>query len=399
MKRYVIFVLPVAVIGITAAVPVLYGDHPVTFAHGTGASPSAASALPGESPSGSGSAAAPSASASYDGPRVARVWQPGTPEWGVQVYWLDDPADPENFVQGKADRIVKYLVDLNANAMAVSFPVYTGGRSSTELEAQPTTPTPERLAVLLDTAQRAGLRTTVRPILDEVSLKPAAGGWRGNITPADKDAWFTSYGKLLTPYLKMAKEHHAAAFTLGTEFNSLEGDPHWQGLVDQAHRLFDGELGYDANFDSYISGPVDIPLPDIGVDAYFPAKSAADDAPVSELVASWNKWLDRKGKGALPTTMLTEVGIPAQEGAYKKPGDFYAKRALNEAVQANWYQAVCQVAQQRKLAGVYFWSAYFGTDPNKKADQDTPRMEFAGRPDSEKAIRDCFAGSYQVPKG
>ncbi|MDH6141672.1 hypothetical protein P3T35_003693 [Kitasatospora sp. GP30] len=400
MKRYIVYVLPIAVVAVTAAVPVLYGDHPINFDRAKSAStvlkPGAgtASAAPTAQP-GATASAQPSADT---GPKVAKPWQAGMPEWGIQVYWLDDPADADAYVQGKADRIVKYVVGLNANAIAVSFPFYTTGLRANAVSAHPTTPSPDRLGILIDTARRAGLKVTVRPIMDEAALDDPAGDWRGTIAPTDRDAWFGSYESFLQPYLKSAQKHGAASFTIGTEFNSLESDAHWQTLISDAKQVFHGDVGYDANWDNFTRGDIPVPAESQGVDAYFPAKSATDQSPVSTLVNSWNTWLDKKGKGPLPGVTLSEVGIPAQQGAYAKPGDFTTKRTVNEAVQAKWFTAVCQVAAQRQLAGMYLWSLYFGTDPTLPVNDDTPRMDFAGRAQSEAAIRQCFSGSYEVPE-
>ncbi|MGW6915132.1 glycoside hydrolase family 113 [Kitasatospora sp. NPDC054939] len=397
MKRFVIFVLPTFVLGITIGVPIVWGDHPIKFEHRKptavqwNAEPVGQGRVWGFGDDG------PKLPAPDTGPKVTRAWQPGTPEWGVQVYWLDDPADPESYVAGKADRIVKYVVGLNANSLSVTFPFYTAGRKASVVAARPTTPTPERLAILLDTAHRAGLRTVVRPLMDESTFEKGPNGWRGNIAPADEDSWFASYEKLLQPYLKVAQDHKAASFVIGTEFNSMEGNQRWSGLVERAGKTFTGELEYDANWDNWLKGPIKVPVEHFGVDAYFPAKSAADDATQDDLVASWNGWLNRRGTGPQPTTKLTEVGIPAQKGAYKTPGDFYTKRTVNEGIQATWYGAVCQVARERQVAGLYFWALQFGIDPNLPANADTPRMDFAGRPASEEAIRTCFAQTYEVP--
>ncbi|GAB2706369.1 hypothetical protein GCM10010442_26380 [Kitasatospora kifunensis] len=382
-------------------VPLLYGNRPINFDRVRATAP-AARPVSGPTttaqPTGTGQPTAPASAQPVDqGPKVAHPWQAGGPEWGIQVYWLDDPADADDYVQGKADRIVKYVVGLNANSLAITFPFYTAGLNANSVTAHPTTPSPDRLAILVDTARRAGLKVTVRPTLDETSLTDAAGDWRGTIAPTDRAAWFASYESFLQPYLKSAQKHGAAVFTIGTEFNSLEGDPHWQGVIDDAKQYFHGDVGYDANWDNFAKGDIAVPAESQGVDAYFPAKSATDDSPVSTLVSSWNTWLDKKGKGPLPAVTLSEVGIPAQQGAFSKPGDFYTKRPLNETVQAQWFTAVCQVAAQRQLNGLYYWSLYFGTDPTLPVDDNTPRMDFAGRPQSEAAIRQCFAGTYQVP--
>jgi hypothetical protein len=140
-----------------------------------------------------------------------------------------------------------------------------------------------------------------------------------------------------------------------------------------------------------------MPVTHLGIDAYFPVK-VGDDASVSTLAAGWNKWLDRKATGPLPKITVAEAGIGAMNGAYHAPGDFYTKRALNPRVQANWYTAVCQVVQERHMSGVYWWSIYFDDDPNTKPDDKVAsRLDFAGRPLTEKAITSCFTSGYAGP--
>jgi hypothetical protein len=85
-------------------------------------------------------------------------------------------------------------------------------------------------------------------------------------------------------------------------------------------------------------------------------------------------------------------------GAYHAPGDFYTRRTVNAQVQANWYTAVCKVVQERKMSGVYWWSVYFDDDPaTAPDDKKDSRLDFAGRPKSEKAIRACFTSDYAGP--
>jgi hypothetical protein len=184
---------------------------------------------------------------------------------------------------------------------------------------------------------------------------------------------------------------------IGTELNSMEGDPGWDSLVTSAEKAFSGEVAYDANWDNYVSGRIDMPVSHLGIDAYFPVK-VTDTASVARLVEGWNTWLDKKTSGDLPNITLAEAGIGAMNGAYKAPGDFYTKNAVNPRVQANWYTAVCKVVQERRMSGVYWWSIYFDDDPNTPPDDKTAsRLDFAGRPRSEKAVRTCFTSDYAGP--
>ncbi|WP_155058635.1 glycoside hydrolase family 113 [Streptomyces blattellae] len=391
-------VLPVTVISFVVAVPFVAGDHPLRWESG--------SVLPevvlngedtGKPKSSNGTAAGASAPATTEVAKVDKEWKEGMPQWGVQLYWEDNPDHSLDYVEKQARLHSDYLVGLHANSVSVSFPFFTGDRDSTEISGGGKTPTPERLARVLRIFHEAGLRTTVRPLMDETSLDVDNGDWRGNIDPTDRDAWFASYEKFLTPYLKAADGEQAATFVIGTELNSMEGDTRWDDLVASAEQTFSGEVAYDANWDNYVSGRINMPVSHLGIDAYFPVE-VADTAPVETLVDGWNDWLDKKATGPLPNITIAEAGIGAMNGAYQAPGDFYTKRAVNPQVQANWYEAVCQVVQERQMSGVYWWSIYFDDDPNSKPDDKVAsRLDFAGRPLTEKAIKSCFTSDYAGP--
>jgi hypothetical protein len=392
-------VLPVTVISFVVAVPFVAGDHPLRWQSGkllpdlvlngdapeTGA-PGAGTTAPG--------AADPAASGTA---KVAEEWQEGMPQWGVQLYWEDNPDHSTEYVEKQAKLHADYLVGLHANSVSVSFPFYTGDLTSTKIGRGTKTPTPERLADVLRIFHKAGLRTTVRPLMDETSLDTEHGGWRGKIDPADRAAWFASYEDFLTPYLAAAHGEQAATFVIGTELNSTEGDAGWDALVAKAEKTFGGEVAYDANWDNYVNGPITVPVSHLGVDAYFPIE-VDDNASVDALVDGWNDWLDKKATGPLPKITIAEAGIGAMKGAYHAPGDFTTKRAVAPQVQATWYTAVCQVVQERRMSGVYWWSIYFDDDPNTAPDDKVAsRLDFAGRPLTEKAIEACFTSDYAGP--
>jgi hypothetical protein len=321
---------------------------------------------------------------------VADPWQPGQTQWGIQVYWQNTASDPPSYTWGKAQRIVNYVVSLDANSLCISFPFYTPDITASTVGAKPTTPSPARVAILIQEARRAGLRVTVRPILNEASLDPPTG-WRGAIEPADPAEWFASYQRLLLPYAQVAQKYGAATFTVGTELDSMEGDPHWAGLIAAVGRVFHGQISYDINWSDYITTPqVDVPVGSFGVDAYFPV-DAPDSAPVSELVAGWDAWLDHKTTGPLRSLVFSEVAIGAEDGAYESPGNFYVSNPYNPNVQANWYTAICTVTRQRQMAGMYVWSLDFNAVPDHPPRSESP-LDFLGRPLSEQALRACFSG-------
>ncbi|MER7176603.1 glycoside hydrolase family 113 [Streptomyces mesophilus] len=392
-------VLPVVVLSTVAASSLAFGDHPVRWESGSllpsfgrgsddpGTQPVKASKQVTERTDGDGQAA--------DALRVDKPWKPGMPQWGVQIYWEDSPENTAAEVERRARQKAEYLVGLHANSVAVSFPFFTKGPTSTKLFAGDKTPTPEHMDIVLKVFQDAGLRVTMRPLMDEKSLNPPKG-WRGNIAPASRDDWFASYRTFLKPYVALAQKHEVRTFVIGAELNSLEGDPRWSSLAGQLEKTFKGELSYDANWDNYVSGRIDMPVNHLGVDAYFPLQ-VPDTASVGTLVKGWERWLDKKTTGPLPRIVLSEAGIGAMKGAYRAPGDFYNQRAVDENVQANWYEAVCKVVVDRKMAGVYWWSINFDDDPDVAPGDDISRLHFAGRPKTEQVIRDCFGSDYQGP--
>ncbi|GAA1895381.1 hypothetical protein GCM10009687_76210 [Asanoa iriomotensis] len=319
-------------------------------------------------------------------PQVAKPWEPGMPELGVNVLWEDSKDDDDEVTRAKSRRILDYLVSLHANSMAVNFPFDVNGRTGTTVRADAkSTPSPKRMAILLEEAKRSKVRVTLRPLLDESSVAPA---WRGKIAPTSRDKWFASYLTFLKPYAQVAQANGVAEFVAGVELNSLQADTRWKKLVTELRRTFKGELTYSENFDAFEKGTSVPPVDRHGVDAYFKV-DAPDSASVATLTKSWEKWLDRHADDRADL-VLHEVGIAAQNGAYQHPaswGDQDIK--LNFKVQQNWYQAVCNSVQSRKLAGVYFWYIRFHHDPGSEDPKQYDRLTFVDRP-AEATLKACY---------
>lgn len=326
---------------------------------------------------------------------VPDPWHRGMRQLGIQVYWTANRNDSSDaVVRAKAQRIIDYAIGLKANSVAVTFPFFTYGISSDTVYAKPrVTPSARHIAVFLAVAAKAHVRVTLRPILNEDALiarNPQA--WRGSIEPNSRAAWFGSYRKLLLPYLAAAQAGHAATFTLGTELNSLEGAPQWQGLIRSARSVYSGQLTYDENQDNFAANTADLPLPGHSVDAY-PQLSLPNNASTARMTSAWDTWLAAHSLSVRREMTLSEIGLEAFAGAYQNPWDWHIPKSapIDTRVQAAWYRAVCNaVSAERIGGGIYWWEVNFDASPAHPRNFESDRLTFLDRP-AQHVIRKCFA--------
>jgi hypothetical protein len=340
--------------------------------------------------SGNGAQSSPPAPAV---PQVANVWQPGMQQLGIDVYWQANTHDSDSVIQAKARRIINYAISLGCNSITLTFPFYTYGLDSDVVYADPaTSPSPAHIAIFLSEAAQSHVRVTLRPVLNEdilVEQNPQA--WRGAIQPEVVSAWFVSYQQFLIPYAKVAAAGQAATFVIGTELDSLQGDPEWPGLVNAVKAVYPGQILYDENYLDFAGHADDLPVADFGVDAY-PRFPLPDSTPVSQLAGAWEGWLGSHRPAVLRNTILSEVGIDAVSGSYDDPGAWVgmAQAPIDQAVQANWYAAVCQAVGADDLAGVYWWDVNFDAQPADPAPSDVgDPITFIGR-SAQSEIKTCF---------
>jgi hypothetical protein len=323
---------------------------------------------------------------------VAKVWHSGLPQLGIDVYWVNNPDDSDQVVQAKARRIINYAISLNANSISVSFPIYTYGLDSDTLFAsKKTTPSPARIAIFLSEAAKSHIRVTLRPLLSETALiAQDSQAWRGVIEPVDRSAWFESYTRLLLPYAAVAASGHAATFVIGTELDSLEGDPRWPALIQAVKSEYGGELLYDENYNEFQDHHTDLPLSTFGVDAY-PRFQLDDNATVGELTEAWEAWLGTHTLVIRKKAILGEVGIAAVAGAYRDPGDWLetTRSRVIPHIQENWYKAACRAMSAENIGGVYWWEVSFDADPTSPGPFQADRITFLGRA-AQQEVKSCF---------
>ncbi len=288
---------------------------------------------------------------------------------------------PGQDVAAAARSDVAYAKSLHANALSVSFPFFTPGAGSSTVEGTNATPSPEDLAIVASTAERAGLYVSIRPLLDQSSS--SIGTSRTTWKPADPAAWFANYQKFLLPYAAMAQRDRIPEFIDGAEFTAFGGSVLWNGLVTSLRGVYHGTLLYANNWGIPLTGNGGAGVRE-GVDSYHPLR-VAPDASLARLTAGWRAYDRRLPAG----TVETEIGIAAVRGAYTVPYQNSWKGArLTPNIQTRWFTAACDAAASEQLGGIYFWSVGLGQALNSPPTQATPTSWVDGP--GAGAISSCF---------
>ncbi len=315
---------------------------------------------------------------------VEHVWRMGQVQLGIDLLYYGSATVPLNQVRYEATEAVNYIVDQHANSVGISFPFYTSGPKANSVYAGQGTPSPAQITQVVEVAKKAKLRVTLRPLLDESDLRPK--DWRGSIGPTNTNEWFANYSRFLKPYLKVAQTTGASTFIVGAELSSIESQRQWVGLLRSARLFFHRQLGYSQNYDSFHSDKATPPVDVLGVDYYAPMP-LGDNASVAQLVRAMNNWWESVPRRIhIHQVVIDEVGLAAQNGAYKVPYSTNLQTPTNLNVQARWFTAICDVAKTQRLSGLYFWNVPFGGNLSVGSGE---AVSIIGRPSSE-AIRNCF---------
>jgi uncharacterized protein YjbI with pentapeptide repeats len=319
------------------------------------------------------------------------------PQYGIDVYTIDNCSSPAEW-QTLATNEMASIKSLGANSVGITIPFFTPSPTSNTVFTanvctQPgalvslQTPSPARLAVVVQAAEAEGLQVLIRPELQEANLFV---GWRGSIAPTSTTAWFASYNQMLRPYLEMAQANGVTRFSIAVELASLTSSPLWNTNIAAARAIFKGKLVFDSNWLSnggkVFSGVA------TGEDAYPDIPNATPSTTVATLLKQWeitNRYLPFPT--AKSDVSLDEVGISALDGAYRDsccystPGSTF-----NQTIQAHWITAACQFLKAEKLAGIYFWGAFLTFNSGNLLTQPYPQNPWAFQPATQTAIRACF---------
>ncbi|MEX2598887.1 MAG: hypothetical protein WD533_04440, partial [Dehalococcoidia bacterium] len=142
--------------------------------------------------------------------------QDGTqpPEWhkGATIR----SSSPEAFGGAAFQRSLEEWADLGGNYVTLVIPSIQDNVNSTEVRSDPSTPSRQALIDGIQSAHELGLAVNLLPHIDTADYT-----WRARIQPTDLDAWFASYGEMLTYYAGIGEEQGAEMVTIGTELASI----------------------------------------------------------------------------------------------------------------------------------------------------------------------------------
>lgn len=316
---------------------------------------------------------------------------------GIDMDYLDDVVPPtQMWLQAHTASAATFVKNLGANTVMISVPIFTSSFTSNSVYSgvDPSntaycTPSIADLTTVITALQSAGLEVVVRPLLEETNIQPS--NWRGSLAPTDRAAWFASYRATISPFLQLSSQLGVKGFTVQSEMQSLNSDPHWSSLIAWAHTQYAGQLVWNPDLLPYVPGVITRPTTTTSLD-YYPIVNLPDSATITQLVAGWNTWWTSEPRPVVPMqTTMAEVGILAQDGVYPTPWAHSAPGAFNQSIQSNWITAACQFYREHHFGGILFWDLNL-LNPIPSLTVPNPSDPSAFQPLALTAIKSCFAG-------
>jgi len=277
------------------------------------------------------------------------------------------------------------MAAVGTSHVAIVVPYYMKDYKSFTIYRHPRLSAPMTTIVrTIGDARARGLEVFLFPIL---RLEDESGGnWRGNLQPADVDAFYASYEAYILAFAELAERLRVPLLSVGSELASMDVDAaRWRNIIAAVRSVYHGALTYSANWDHYEDVAFFDALDYAGVTGYFElsekSRALEEDPAIEVLVHSWReyhrrlmRWQHRIGKPIL----ITEVGYLSQRGAAARPWNEGANEALDLDLQRRCYEAFRRVWDgEDRLAGAYFWNWFGWGGPKSK--EYTPRAKPAAR--------------------
>jgi len=263
--------------------------------------------------------------------------------------------------------MLKEIAALGATHVSLIVPLYQTHAASTVLKLHTRlSPSLEAIADAIRLARRAGLEVTLFPIV-RLSEPRNPKEWRGTLAPANRDAWFASYGGLLADLASLGALTGASRLVVGSELSTLDGDlARWRPLLERIRALFPGPLMYSANWDHYQDARLFELVDEVGVVAYFKLREPDGPSDVPALTARWRS-LRREIETSLAAYdkpfVFSELGYRSRSGSTAAPWDEVKAGVPDVQEQARAFEAFRAAwtaggQAPSRLAGLYLWNWY-----------------------------------------
>ena len=312
------------------------------------------------------------------------------------------------------------LKSTGANYVSFIIPYYQADTNSTVINRGGNTPTDAALISAITYAHSIGLKVSLK-----IHAETHDHGWRANINPTDRTAWFTSYGNILKHYATLAKNNNVEQIVIGTELIKMASDrenptntANWKKMIADMRAIYSGKLTYGANWGDGGGFAEEVnqikfwdKLDYIGVSAYYwLAPNDPGVATVENLSASWEDWDNRKLKVVSDQwnkpILFTEIGYRSITGAHNHPWNWWDAGVYDETEQANDYTALFSYWNSKDyMTGVFLWSWEInppaagsnerGYTPQNKLAENVMRDWFTNPP-SPSPVNPTFEVSTQV---
>ncbi len=281
----------------------------------------------------------------------------------------------DGYAKEPAREAVRTLADLGATAITL-VPTWYMRTPTANLIApdEAKTPSDESLAKVIEWIRQAGMQVVMKPHVDVLD-----DSYRGNIQPANRDAWFRSYGDFIDHFATFSADHSVDLFVAGTELKSVSGETdRWRAIIQTVRDRFVGPVTYAANWDEVDQVQFWDDLDAIGVDAYYPLSPDDGTAPTLKgLTEAWRRIAEQlraRSEQWQRPVILTEVGYPSQIGATVRPYEV-TDRSADENIQAMAYRATFDALSGADwLQGISWWSWRADPSPEENLEIDyTPK--------------------------
>ena len=303
-----------------------------------------------------------------------------------RVDWIEQYKQSIDEIADVGADAVKFVVDARQE---------NGGSSRIYLDMR-MTPTPEKLAELIQYAKKKNLRVILMPIV--LLDKPRGGEWRGKIDPEDAggwDNWWESYREMLIHFSWIAQGNGVDVLVIGSELVSTEGKTaEWLTTIEKVREVYHGKLTYSANWDHYTAVKFWDQLDFIGMNSYWKL-GKNNQVTKDEIKENWAKIQEElfafQAKVGRPI-LFTEVGWCSMANMAHQPWDYTIdereaptdldlQKRLYEGFFESWYG-------KPQLGGFSMWEWTPG-DGGPKDRGYTPE----GKP-AEKVLREWMAKKW-----